>query len=702
MTGHECACPSRSLPDRMIRIFRRLAPAGPVWLLLLTPARPAADQPPRFHSGTQLVLVDVRVLRGGRPVKGLTASDFQILEEGVPQSPGFFQEVDIPLEIMPLPDVAATPARSTPAGTLRPVPSTARPGVPDPPRAAARRVLIMLFNTGGAGMQETASMQEAALRFLDTQFNSSDSAAVLAANNNLELLADLTSDREVLRRAIRRLGGASPEEEASLPDSSAETDSTDQEFIADETEFALFQTNQQLSTIQAAVKAFRDITGRKALIYFSTGLTSRGELNTQELQWTTDLCNKANLSLYPVDVRGLVALAPGGGAGRGGPAGRDVFNGRNGLNQLASLSQSRESLYTLAEETGGTALVDDNDLGKIFSIARQDSSHYYLAGYYVPKPAADGRFHKITVRLNQPSGLKLIHRPGYYGDEPYPRQTPAQREYTLLHTITQDLHPGDFPLEMATEYFPAGTAGYQVPVLLAFTHEALRALAGDSRLDVELVVLARGPDGITREGIRDQVELRPRGKENRTRFIYQSLLVLQPGTYQLTAFLRDNRTGLLARADCPLTLPAATDDQAGSLVLAGEWQESTAGNQFRVKRGRAAALPPNPLQVGGKILVPRVGTLFRPDETLFIFSRLSGSTVPENDAGYRVTLWNDRDQAIFSSEWRNFGIHADGGPAISARLPLNQSPPGLYRLEVTTRGLKSGPLTLERSFRITG
>ena len=253
-------------------------------------------------------------------------------------------------------------------------------------------------------------MRESALRFLDRQLTPQDAVAVLAYDQGLELLVDFSSDPGELSRVLGGLSQRDRESDVSLPDEDSDA-AAGGEFLADETEFALFESNHQLSAIQAIADAFRDVPGRKALVYFSAGLTSRGIENDDQLRWTADLCNRANISIYSVDARGLVALSPGGGAHRSG-GGQGIFTGRADLNQLVRLSQSREGLITLAADTGGAVLLDDNDLGKIFRKAQEDSSHYYLLGYYAPRPTPrrpvpQGRGHRQPARAppRLPAGL---------------------------------------------------------------------------------------------------------------------------------------------------------------------------------------------------------------------------------------------------------------------------------------------------------
>ncbi len=283
----------------------------------------------RFRVKTNLILMDIRVTDpDGRPVSELAVEDFTVLEEGVLQEITYFREISLPLNFH------LAQGMSKP-GTVRDrIPDLTVEEVSSELIAPEKRYLILLFNFSGATVQDSRMMQVAAAGFLDKQFTPEDAVAVLSFDQGLELLVDFTSDREKLGRVLGRLSQRERELEISLPEGDVEEE-VDAEFLADETEFSLFETNYQLSAIQAVAEAFRDVPGRKALLYFSTGLDSRGIENDDQLRWTTDLCNRANISIYSVDARGLVALSPEGGAHRSGRS-SEIFSGRGNLNELAN------------------------------------------------------------------------------------------------------------------------------------------------------------------------------------------------------------------------------------------------------------------------------------------------------------------------------------------------------------------------------
>ena len=660
---------SHSFPGTILLCLLLVSAVGPKPLL-------GQEQRARFTVASNLILVDVRVLDSkGRPVEGLKVEDFVLVEEGMAQQIVFFQEISLPL-VSVEPSDLPTPNESVAVST-----EAAAPAVPDDPSALVpleKRLLILLFDFSSAGLQDSHMMKRAAESFLAEQFSADDAAAVLVLDNGLEMLTDFTSDRELLGAAIARLVAEDTEADFSLPGEEADTSG---DFIADEAEFGLFQSSQQLAAIQTIADSFRDVPGRKALLYFSTGFSSRGMENDEQMRLATDQCNRANISIYSVDARGLVALSPGGGAHRAGGGGTQIFSGRAGLNELVRLTQSQEGLITLAEDTGGAALVDDNQLVKIFRKAREDGSHYYLLGYQTPGAPSDGRFRRIEVRA-EAAGSRVLYRHGYYAEKPYQRLSDQEKEFKFLQTVIQDRPISDFPVAISAEYFPESAESYQVPVLLSFHHEHLSELSQGGGLNLEIVVLARDSLNVTQTGVRDQVRIQRQQREGETAYVYQNLLLLEPGQYVLTAFVRDNRTGLASRVQHELDLPPFGPVHFSSLILAAHWNPPGAASGYRIKSGKEVTILKNPLQVADRVLVPRIGREFHQSESLFLHGKISNLSRP---AEHQIVLLDAAGDDIYRGAWKPLESDSSGDFAVNARFSLDQLEPGAYQVLVKVR-----------------
>ena len=90
--------------------------------------------------------------------------------------------------------------------------------------------------------------------------------------------------------------------------------SDDNTFSADQSEFDIFNVDKKLTTIETAAKMLAGFPEKKALMYFSSGITQSGMDNQAELMKLINSAKKANVAIYPIDARGMTASAPGGDA----------------------------------------------------------------------------------------------------------------------------------------------------------------------------------------------------------------------------------------------------------------------------------------------------------------------------------------------------------------------------------------------------
>src|SRR5262249_18201274 len=143
-----------------------------------------------------------------------------------------------------------------------------------------------------------------------------------------------------------QLGEASSLAEAGSEGQAGGTNASGQEIVAqdvsaaftpDETEFNIFNTDQKLAAIQSLSQMLRVVSGRKTLIQFSSGVPRTGVDNQAELRAAEDAANRANVSLYTVDARGLAALPAGGDASSASPARTALYSGSAVSSQIASL-----------------------------------------------------------------------------------------------------------------------------------------------------------------------------------------------------------------------------------------------------------------------------------------------------------------------------------------------------------------------------
>src|SRR6202023_3590563 len=167
--------------------------------------------------------------------------------------------------------------------------------------------------------------------------------------------------------------------ENAADDSTADTGSA---FGQDDGEFNIFNTDRQLSALQTAASMLGHLNEKKSLIYFASGLRLNGVNNQAQMKATTNAAIRANVALYPIDARGLVAQAPLGDATKGSPGGVGMYNGGSAMAMTNNFQKSQDTLWALASDTGGKAMLDYNDLSMGIVQAQKATTSYYILGYY--------------------------------------------------------------------------------------------------------------------------------------------------------------------------------------------------------------------------------------------------------------------------------------------------------------------------------
>jgi VWFA-related protein len=135
--------------------------------------------------------------------------------------------------------------------------------------------------------------------------------------------------------------------------------------------------------------------------YFASGMTRTGIDNQAQLRHTINAAVRNNVTFYPVDARGLVAAAPLGDAAQGSPGGQGMYSGSSQRTAQSNFQGQQETLHPLAADTGGKALLDNNDLSLGIVQAQHDASSYYILGYYSSNTATDGRYRRIKVQVDR-------------------------------------------------------------------------------------------------------------------------------------------------------------------------------------------------------------------------------------------------------------------------------------------------------------
>ena len=152
-----------------------------------------------------------------------------------------------------------------------------------------------------------------------------------------------------------------------------------------------------------------------------------------------------------------------GDATKGSPGGNGMYSGSSAMAGMNNFQISQDTLYTLAADTGGKALLDNNDLTVGMINAQKAISSYYIIGYYSSNTALDGKFRKIKITLND-AAAKLDFRVGYYAGKQFNKFTTVDKERQLEDALMLGDPITDLTIALEVNYFQLNRAEYFVPI----------------------------------------------------------------------------------------------------------------------------------------------------------------------------------------------------------------------------------------------
>jgi VWFA-related protein len=401
------------MSNRAIAIVTALATFTAVALR----GQPPGGSPVVLRSTAQEVLLDIVARdKHQKLVTDLRAEDIEILEDGVPQTLRSFQ-YSSGHEEPTSQDAAARAARSRRYGALGQI-----------------NVVSLLFEGLGIGSRPQAI--QAARDFLASEAGPDTYIGVFRLDQHLKLLQQYTNDLGVLNRAIDRaaagpylnsakdtVGAFGSGSHSSMPLESTrpspsgsppqvipqEPGSAEERVLTQPTEFAAemealtelildYEGHLSIDALQQLIRAQAQLPGRKIVVYFSEGLILPPNF-PERFRALVSAANRANIAFYTVEPSGLSTRLP-----------YPIHPGRGGGVPLAT---GKDNLRYLAEDTGGFAIADSNDVRVPMRRVMEEVRAHYEAAYAPTSSNYDGHFRIIEVRARR-SGLQLQSRKGYF------------------------------------------------------------------------------------------------------------------------------------------------------------------------------------------------------------------------------------------------------------------------------------------------
>jgi VWFA-related protein len=482
-----------------------------------------------------------------------------------------------------------------------------------------------------------------------------------------------------------------------------------QAYTADESDYNVFNTDRKIEALGSLADSLSRIQQKKSIVYFSNGVSKNGQDNEAELRSAINRAIKANVAIYPVDIRGLEALPPGGDARQASVRGVGMFSGAQMRGQFNANFASQETLVTLASDTGGKAFTDSNDFNQVFTRVQRDTSTYYVLGYRSSNAARDGRYRRIIVKLkdaklNGGGSYKLEFRSGYYAPRDFAHSTHDDRELQLETELGSDLSATDLRVYLAAAYFRQDDAHFYVPVSIVvpgseipFTKEADKDKAS---LDIVGVVRneLKMPVGNARETVKlnldETQEVRRKNVQYRTGF------TLPPGNYHLKFVVRENQTGRIGSYETDISIPdlRKTPLRLSSVLI---------GNQLAPARSKSDLLARD-----GQELLPSLSHVFVQNQKLYFYyevydpARVKAAAAPaatERPGGGAAERPADKPKdaknaihLLTSISFFNGKVKTYETPLVEAReLNLPQRKAAVFQFEVPLEKLKPGLYTCQ-------
>lgn len=529
---------------------------------------------------TNLVQVDAVVTdKNGKPVTDLRPEEVRIFEDKRAQTVTNFSYV-----VAESGKTAVPPRSEAGDKTAPPLPAIAlRPD-------QVRRTMALVVDDLGLSFQSTYYVRRALKKFVDEQMQTGDLVAIIRTSGGIGALQQFTSDKRQLYAAIERVkwnsggrGGVTPF--APIGDNTAQSEEA-QAANEDLNQFRedVFAVGT-LGAVSYVVRGLRELPGRKSILLISDGFRiynrddpTRNFRTLDALRRLIDQAMRASVVIYTMNATGLQTLSLGAADATGQMSAADIEQQLS--NRRTAAFDSQEGLSYLAQETGGLAIRNNNDLSGGIRRVIEDQKGYYLIGYRPEESTFDRRtgrrvFHQLSLKVLRPGKFNVRMRNGFFGvsEEDVSAGPPTARAQI-----------------QAALFSPFGSAGVHVRLTALFTNDLklgslARAMLHVSASDLtftedpdgwhkatfDVVAVTFGDNGTIVDQISRTHTLKVRGLSYdsvlRDGFVYFITVPLKKsGAYQLRAALRDHGSERVGSASQFIEVP---DVKKNRLVLSG-------------------------------------------------------------------------------------------------------------------------------------
>jgi VWFA-related protein len=508
-----------------------------------------------LRSTTRLVQLNVIATRGSQPANGLKKEDFVITDNGKPQSIAVFSEnssAPLPAAATPLPANTFTNRLEQKSGT-------------------PASITVILLDNLNTRWTDQAFARRQVVKFLQ-QIQPGDHIGIYALGSSLKVLHDYTADSsELLHRLASYKGGNLPDLQGGeamkgMDGDTLMLDTWLRGAGASGIERDFYTRDRSLGTLKALefiADHLSRVPGRKSLIWVSGGFplmigydsvaawhnpTRLQETFSDEVDRTVRALNNADLSIYPVDARGLMVDHSFDTSRHGSANPR-----RMSMPKAPPGSKNQATMEELASRTGGKAFYNTNDITKAVASAVADARLTYTLGYYPADEKFDGKFHKIEVHLKK-GGVKLRYRKGYFDMPEQPQDTVA-RKTELRDAVFSPLDATELGLTVRVAPYAPKPGSYEVLVKVEPSGIGLQQAGDrwDGKLDVLLI--QKDAQGRQYNGQDDTIEMQLKQEKyaqvSKEGLTYRQVIEKNGRATQLRIVVRDAASGSMGSVTVP-------------------------------------------------------------------------------------------------------------------------------------------------------
>jgi len=615
--------------------------------------------PPLIRSTTQEVLLDA-VVRDKKEhlIRDLKPQEVRVLEDGIPQKLQTFRFTDTDAD-------EPRPAGAPISGIAG---ASAKPGSPALNPLHNLNIVTIVFEQMGPASRLFA--QNAAAQFLDNEFRANTYGGVFSLDLRLNALQPYTNDRDLLRKAITRAstgnytefrkdsenvlnnlavqissseagisigtaggdpyqsaGAATLGAESAGPSSPAQM--TLARMVWKQMEMVGYGTgSRSLDGLLSLVQAQAALPGRKTVLLLAEGLTVPWELD-EKFRAIIGAANRANVSIYCVDVTGLSVKSPGtasndllntsAGISRNqnmtasGDAAHDMFH-QDDIVNITLNANPQAAMAELAESTGGFLIANSNDTAKALHRVMEDVRAHYELSYIPTSQNYDGHFRKIEVLVNRP-GAQVHTRAGYFALPLLAGEVLQPFEMAAIEALTTKPQPQAFAYRAQAISFRSADDAVQYSMVFQVPLQNLsyreNKQTAKFRSHVSLIAVVKDAEGqVVAKVSRDLANDIPSGKFDaftRGDLTFSEPLLLAPGRYTVETAVLDRENGAASAKGPVPVVAAAVSDQPG--IRLSEVVPVRRVDPFNapVDGGRN---PADPLHFAGGKVTPSLDTVF--------------------------------------------------------------------------------------------